>query len=156
MLVILVGLLVMDTTLQGEGGPFREQTEHMNILELKAILFTLNSYHMKAKNHIRIMCDSTSSIAYVNNMGGFKSDKCDNIGKSIWGICWSRQLWISAAHIPGVNKVIADQKSRTFNDNTEWMLNTSDFKNIISELEFRQTVDVFASRINFQIKNYIS
>ena len=90
---------------------------------------------MNAKYHNRIMCDNTIAIAYVNNMGGIKLDRCDNIAQSIWGICRSRQHWISAAHIRAVENTIADQTSRTFNDNTEWMLNTSDFKNIISELQ---------------------
>ena len=62
---------------------------------------------------------NVTAITYLKDMGGAKSDKCDNITKSIWKICRSRQLWLSAAHIPGVENVIADQKSRTFNDNTE-------------------------------------
>ena len=40
---------------------------------------------------------------------------------------------MTAAHLPGCLNVLADAKSRVFNDKTEWKLNSTVFNGIINE-----------------------
>ena len=49
----------------------------------------------------------------------------------------------------------ADLASRVFHDQTEWQLNPDLFKYIVKTL-FKPDTDLFASRLNFQTKPYVS
>ena len=60
-------------------------------------------------------------------MGGIKSETCNNISHRIWNFCTENKLWDSAAHIPGKNKIEADQQSRILQDATEWKLHPERF-----------------------------
>ena len=100
-----------------------EAGDHINVLELRAILLGLRSLcgeHGSA--HIRVMSDNTTAIAYVKHKGGVRSPECNRVAKEIWGWAEERQIWLSIAHIPGVENVLADEKSRKFADNLEWSL----------------------------------
>ena len=102
------------------------------------------------------MCDNTTAIAYINNMGGTKSLSCDIIATDIWQFCIKIGSWISAAHIPGIQNIVADKKSREFNDCTEWQLNTKIFEEIVKMLNLKPTIDLFATRLNKQLPKYVS
>ena len=128
---------------------------HINILELKAILFAIKCFFSHAKKHIRVMCDNTTALSYVNNMGGQRSTHCHRLAKEIWEFCVSHKLWLSAAHIPGLHNVIADQCSRSFMDHTEWMIPDFLFAKIVS-LWGMPTMDMFASRLNKKMTPYVS
>ena len=71
----------------------------------------------------------------------------------MWSI--SRNIWLSAAHIPGLTNVEADKASRKFNDRTEWQLNPCMFDKI-TQIWKRPEIDMFASRINYQFKPFAS
>ena len=71
------------------------------------------------------MLDTLTTISYINKMGGTHSASCIDVARIIWAK--SCDIWLSAAHISGVDNIIADYKSRNFKDNTEWMLNPSIF-----------------------------
>lgn len=132
-----------------------ESAQHINWKELKAIHIGILTY-CKTNNfkHARVMCDNTTAISYINNMGGIQSTVCDSLSKDIWMYCHTIDLWITAAFIPGKeNKV--DDKSRRINSGTEWMLNRKLFKKIINQL-YSPEVDLFASRINKQLDKYVS
>jgi len=91
--------LYSDASLQGWGGfdkthnlttgghwSMEEQTQHINILELKACKFTLMAFCKDISNkHVRIFMDNTNSISYINNYGG-RTEKLDNLAREIW-IC---------------------------------------------------------------------
>ena len=93
------------------------------------------------------MCDNLTAIAYVNNMGGIKSETCNNIASRIWNFCTENNLWISAAHIPGKDNAEADQQSRILQDATEWKLHPELFQKIVDKFGKPDT-DLFASRTN--------
>ena len=103
------------------GGRWNEnEITHINVLELKGIQFVVLTY-CKDKNfkHIRIMSDNTTAIPYINKKGDLKSNECNKIAKEIWIWCTSRDLHISAAHIPGKENFEEDKNSRKFQDATE-------------------------------------
>ena len=59
---------------------------HINLKELKAILFAVKSFaHLLKGKHIKVFCDSATAVAYVNQMGGTKSPACNDICRNLWG-----------------------------------------------------------------------
>jgi len=73
----------------------------------------------------------------------------------MWFWCVDRNIWLTAAHLPGSQNTQADHASRIFNDQTEWKLNPTVFQQIIDRLVMPE-VDLFASRLNCQIDKYVS
>ena len=123
-----------------------EEDTHVNILELLAIYMAVRSYcKSNAYKHVRIMSDNTTAISYVNNMGGIKSISCNQIAFDIWQYCISKNMWISAAFIPGKKNKTADYKSRNFKDNTEWQLKSTIFSQVVEILSCNPDIDLFAS-----------
>ena len=53
------------------------------------------------------MSVSSTVIAYINNKGGIKSKKCNEIGMGIWLWCFKNNYFFSLAHIPGKHGAIA-------------------------------------------------
>ena len=133
-----------------------ETESHINVLELLAAFFALKCYCSKMGNcHIQLQIDNTTAIAYINNMGGSKSKELDQLAFQIWEWCITRHIWLSAVHIAGRLNTGADEKSRVFSDNHEWMLNKQLFDDILSHHPGLDC-DFFASRLNFQISTYCS
>eukprot|EP00794_Sanderia_malayensis_P002377 gene2377-2739_t len=101
------------------------------------------------------MSDNTTAVSYINEMGGCKSPQCNELTKEIWEWAMTRNIWLSAAHIPGCNNVSADALSRKFSMELEWMFSKKIFENILSLFNNLQ-IDLFASRLNAQLPNYVS
>ena len=136
-----------------------EKTNNINALELLAVFFGLKCYAKNVTNiHIRIMTDNTytTAVSTINHMGTCHSDVCNTIGKDIWERCIDRNIWISAAHIPGKMNVLADMESRRINLGAEWMLNPTDLQTSLAQLQFTPAIDLFASRTNKQFERYAS
>lgn len=128
----------------------------INHLELLAIFYALQAFCSDLRNtHVSIQSDSTCAIAYINNMGGIASLRMDQLALEIWQWCLDRELFISASFIPGLWNSFADFASRNFSDSTEWMLKRDLFVRLC-EQSFHPDVDLFASRINYQIERFVS
>ena len=133
----------------------REKEDHINVLELRAILLGLQSLCRLEEVHVRIMSDNTTALAYIKHQGGVKSPECHEIAKQIWIWAEERNIWLSGAHIPGVDNVLADYKSRHFEDNLEWCLSDKIFRTIVSVFG-KPEVDLFASRLNHKLDRFVS
>jgi hypothetical protein len=133
-----------------------EKKLDINVLELKAAFLTLQSLakHLSGV-HIQIRSDNTTAVAYINNMGGSVSKKCNAESKALWEWALSKDIWISACHIPGVQNVTADVQSRLLEEEKEWKLNKVTFNKICKKFG-SPTIDLFASRIAHQLENYVS
>ena len=127
----------------------------INYLELLAAFFALKALccNMYDK-HIQLSIDNTTAVAYIAHMGGSKSQDCNELAKQLWKWCIARNIWVSVVHLPGVQNIVADRKSRVFEDQTEWMLDRVIFRELYSE--FNPTIDLFASRNNAQLPRYVS
>lgn len=127
---------------------------HINALELIAIekaLLTLCSQSQNA--HIRIFSDNSTSVTYVNKMGGnviFLND----IALRFWTWCIENGLWISASHVAGAENRVADALSRR-DMNKELSLFPHVFSRII-DVTFNPDIDLFASGENKQLPKYAS
>ena len=109
-----------------------ELPSHINVLELQAVKLTLQALAPSHTNvHIKVMVDNTTAATYINKMGGAHSTSCNAITKEIWLWAQARNIWLSAAYVPGSENKIADYKSRHFQDNTEWSICCQLFKKIV-------------------------
>ena len=93
--------------------------------------------------------DSQVGVQIINKMATTKSSIYNNI------FCAKNKIWITAAHIPRTEDVIADYESRKSYEDTEWMLNPEIFQKEIKDLKFKPDLDCFASRLNIQLPKYI-
>jgi hypothetical protein len=134
-----------------------EAEEHINYLELLAAFFGLKSLCQSHRNcHVRLQLDNTTAVCYINSMGGTVSARCNDLAKEIWDWCTEREIWLSAAHIPGKHNVEADKASRKFNDRTEWQLDPAVFLAVTQKLHVSLDIDLFATRLNTQLPCYVS
>ena len=71
-----------------------EQESHINYLEMKAVLLGLKSlckdWH---EVHICVQSDNTTTVAYINSMGGIKSEACNDMAFQIWSWCSTKHVW---------------------------------------------------------------
>ena len=142
-----------NTKTGGRWGP-QEQLLDINGLELSAVLLSLQSCcaHLENK-HILIQSDNTTTVVSVNRQGSTHSPRCNAVARQIWIWAIKSKNWLSATHCPGVLNVEADLASRIFNDTTEWMLSKYFFRRLCYTF-MTPDIDLFASRLNFQIKQY--
>ena len=133
-----------------------ELPSHINVLELQAVKLTLQALAPSHTNvHIKVMVDNTTAATYINKMGGAHSTSCNAITKEIWLWAQARNIWLSAAYVPGSENKIADYKSRHFQDNTEWSICCQLFKKIVKAF-FLPDIDLFATRLNCQLHTFVS
>ena len=134
-----------------------EKAHHINYLELLAVYFGMQTFLSNQKGkHIRLMIDNSTSVALINNMGTSHSSKLNSLCKSVWEWAISRDLWLSAAHIPGKLNTRADLESRENRSTHEWKLDPVELHNALHDLGVTPDIDLFASRINNQFATYVS
>ena len=160
--------LFTDASLLGWGANFQgksaggqwlptEAVQHINYLEMSAVLLGLQTFCSSLSNtHICLKTDNTTAVSYINNMGGSQSFQCNAKAREIWIWCIQNSIWLTAVHLPGKFNGEADKASRVFHDQTEWQLNPSMYQYIVQFFAFQPDIDLFASRLNYQIQPYIS
>ena len=148
---------VLDQKTGGGRWSIEEATNHINILELKAIELGLKTLCSRVQHDsgIKILCDNTTSVAYLKHKGGTKSLECNTVARDIWKWCEERYVWLIVSHVPGVLNVRADFESRNFSEDTEWAINRDLFLEVCESWGF-PCVDLFASRNNNQLPVYVS
>ena len=99
--------------------------------------------------------DNTTAIAYLNHMGGTRSQSLAQCALQLWQWCLQRGITISAEHLPGVKNIKADVESRTLHSSAEWMLHPM-LCQWIMQVMGPCRVDLFATRLNSQLPHYIS
>ncbi len=151
------GAVLGETSSGGRWSP-AESTQHINYLELLAALFALRLFHSTIQGkHVKLMIDNTTAVAVINNMGTCHSRDCHSVARQIWQFCANNNIWLTAAHIPGSQNVLADRESRHFqSQDKEWKLNSISLQNALDALKFQPEIDLFASRLNTQFALYCS
>ena len=74
-----------------------------------------------------MLSDSTTAVCAIDNKGGCKSLLCDGKVRRIWSWAIERNIFVTAANIPGILNVKSDQESRKSKLRTEWKLHESIF-----------------------------
>lgn len=133
-----------------------ESNHHINYLELLAIFLSLKSFFTNSIScHVGIKSDNSTAVSYINCMGGMTSLELDCLSSKIWKWCSERNIFITAQYIPGAENIHADTMSRNFSDSKEWKLKHEIFLRVCSHF-FLPDIDLFASRLNYQIQKFVS
>ena len=120
------------------------------------MLYGLKSLVHVTNTHVKVLSDNTTAVCTINRMGTCHSNPCNAVVHLIWQWAISKNIWLSATHIPGVETILADQESRLHAKRLEWTLNPQIFLSICSALDITPHIDLFASRINCQLKPFVS
>lgn len=129
---------------------------HINFLELRAIRLTLSKLGMHVENHrVRIECDNTSAVAWINHQGGTHSWALWQETQSLFQWMSLHNVTLEAVHRPGVDNVLADFLSRNRPDPTEWSLSNRAC-NKLFRLWGKPQIDLFASLGNHKLPLWFS
>ena len=96
-------------TTVGSPWDIMEELPHINVLELYAAQLVLT--------HLAAHCQgSHTAVSYINKMGGggggTHSLSCNKVTQDIWDWAISRNIWLSAAYIPGDTNVVVLLRTR--------------------------------------------
>ena len=140
------------------GGRWSEDESqlHINCLELRAILLSLQALFPGAQNrHIKIFCDSQVAIGCIQRQGSTKSIACNTETRNLLLYCEKMNFVLTLAYIGTSENVEADFESRNFaNPDTEWSLNQAVFNQICCIFQISPEIDLFAERLNKKLPQY--
>ena len=132
----------------------RELQLSINTKETLAIWYSIQSFRYLLENkHFLVLSDNCTAIANVKKFGGMQSELRDKISRHIWEFVTKMNSWLSISFIPGRDNRQADLASRVINCRTEWALPLQIFKKICIHFQFVPKIDLFASRLNYKLKN---
>ena len=110
--------------------------------------------HKLCGSTVEVRTDNLTTMAYINHQGG-RDPALTELVRPLWDWALRTRTTLFATYIPGKVNDRADKLSRRKRDRTDWMLN----KHLFSRLS-RQcgpfTLDLFATRLNAQVKRYVS
>ena len=129
-------------------------SKHINFKELTAVQLALESFgHQIAGKSIQVLTDNSTTVAYLNNMGG-PVMQLTEVAESIWANVLAQECHLQARHVPGVQNTQADHLSR-LPLHYEWQLNPLVF-NRIDNIWGPHSIDRFASVTTTQLQTYNS
>ena len=88
-------------------------------------------------------------------MGGTRSPTMSRLAIQFWQWYLTKNVSLLAEYLPGPDNCIADEESRRIQSSAEWKLKQEVFQQIIATLG-ECSVDLFASRLNAQLMQYVS
>ena len=131
----------------------KERTHHINLLELAGGALATKTFTKGRKNiHFLLRTDNTTAIAYINRMGGTRSQTLSQAACDLWHWCLQQGITVSAVHLPGVMNSIADGESRSLQSSAKWMLERS-ICHIVIRTMGPCSMDLFATH---QLRKYAS
>ena len=84
-----------------------------------------------------------------------KIRELNDLVAEIWDWCIERKIHLSISHVAGTSNIVANELSRKINDDLEWALEDEIFQKLV-DLFGEPELDLFASRRNHKLKNYVS
>ena len=105
---------------------------HINCNEILAAFLRLQTFGKdKREIPIQLRVDNTTTMYYINHMGGTHSAQMMQLIYSLWDWSLKRNVLLSAEHLPGKLNCIADQESRMQGDRSEWRMKSWVFKQLM-------------------------
>ena len=134
-----------------------ESDEHINVLELRAVIFAFQClFRLTYNSSILVRSDNTSVVAYINKQGGTCSKLLCDLSLELWEFCIRRNITISATHISGLSNGKADELSRRNQSEHSYYLTQDTFSALCDSISFPLVLDCFASRLNFKLSKFMS
>ena len=134
-----------------------EKTLHINLLELRAIRLGLLHFTeiMRGKT-VAVFSDNATALSYIAKEGGTRSASLNDEAQKILRWAEVHSVKILTQFVRGSSNVLADCLSRRSQViSTEWTLH-QDVCNLLWKLWGYPTVDLFATRLNFRLPNFVS
>ena len=138
---------------------FQEKSLHINVLEMRAVLKTLQLKSRELTGRVVLFrIDNLSTVYYINKQGGTRSPFLAREAMRVLRFACDHNITLLASHIKGELNVLADMLSRSTKVlKTEWRLSRATFEWIVSQSCWGPpTIDLFANRLNFQLPRYFS
>lgn len=133
-----------------------EKMEHINCLEMKAVIYTLQRFLSHLRNKaVMIRSDNTTVVQYINKQGGTRSPYLCQLTMTLWLLAIQNNMTLKAAHIMGKKNVLADALSRQSISLMEWELNSTVVHQIFSRWG-QPLLDLFATYQNKKTLLYCS
>ena len=127
---------------------------HINTLELLTIwLALLKVTERNIAIHIR--CDNTTAVSAIKRGTSVFFHQI-MLSELIWKRACNMQWTLTISHIQGKFNILADQLSRGTTISTEWSIPPKIFSQIILKKNPSLQVDLFATSLNHQLKNFVS
>ena len=128
-------------------------SRHINQLELLAAFHALRSFAARAVNiSIHFFLDNSTAVSYINKCGGTRSRRLCVLAQQFCSFCESRNIYVTASHLPGAFNTIADIQSRIARDSSDWLLDGEVFHRL--SLVWPVDTDLFASAWNAQLNRF--
>ena len=132
------------------------RTNHINYLELMAVLLALKRFEPFVKDcHVLIRTDNTAAMYYINKQGGMVSPTLDVLARELTLWCDSRLRSIRATHLAGLQNSGADLLSRGRYYYDDWSLHPGVANQIFVRYGSPE-VDLFASEENAKCARFFS
>ena len=132
-----------------------EANLHINMLELLAVFKSICCLTNISGIHIHVITDNSSTMYYLNNMGGTHSYSMCRLAIKVWERCRENRNWLSATHIPGVMNVEADHFSWA-KQMHDYSLSQKAFEDLLVLVGFKPEVDLFASRNTWKLTKFVT
>ena len=116
---------------------------HINILELRAAIFSLKVFAHHLRSITVLIHIDTSLLQFINKRGGTHSLPLCQEAITLWKWVMKRQLNIQTEYIPGRENTIADSLSRKEEtDWGDWKLEPRQFRKTTHYLNTYPVIDI--------------
>ena len=131
--------------------------QHINVLEMKAVLLALQAFAVHIKGHsVLLATDNTTVAAYINKQGGTHSRTLCNLAVEAAEWCARNKVHLKARYLPGRLNALADCLSRKGAVvQTEWSLNQRVASQIF-HVWGSPHIDLFATHLNRKLPLFVS
>ena len=134
-----------------------ETSNHINYLEMLAVLFSLKAFHKELSGkHVLVRIDNMTAVSDLGKMGTSHSKKRNDLTRTLWEWCLDNNMWLTTSHIPGKENTLADEESRKSRKETERTLDRGIFQEAVKHLDVEPQIDLFASRLNYQLRLFVA
>lgn len=150
------GVVFRDQSWQGQ---WQRQTQHINWLELRAVLIALQLLQFQLQGKVvRCLIDNTTAVAYLKNQGGTRSQSLTKLAGRIHRLAHEKQITLMPQHIAGQLNVLADLASRVNQViPSEWTVSDRLFQWIETQSPWGPLeIDLFANEWTKKVKVYVS
>ena len=134
-----------------------ERLEHINALELRAILRALSHFRDVVRGQtVMIATDNSTVLGYLRNQGGTKSVDLLGLTYQFFALTAELEMTFLCRHVPGRKNILADQLSRADQViHTEWTMSAEVLEDLW-RMWPRPQVDAFATCLNHRLPMYFS
>lgn len=150
------GASVLHDSVSGLWSP-NERSLHINLLELRAIRLGLSHFMESVRGKtVAVFSDNATALSYLAKEGGTRSRLLNAEAQEILQWAEDHTVQILTQFVKGSSNVLADCLSRQDQViSTEWTLH-QDICYRLWRLWSYPTVDLFATRLNFRLPNFVS